>query len=127
MTTAEPRSAPQSGTQAVPVGRDRNLSTLSHLSAFVVFVGVPPVVGPLVMWLLHRDDPRVGPHAREALNFNISFLIYSVAAAISILLLVGLLLLPVVAITWFVLTIKAAVKASAGEEYRYPFTLRLVN
>jgi uncharacterized Tic20 family protein len=105
----------------------RNLAALSHLSAFITFVGIPSLVGPLVMWLLNRDDPYVEQQAKEALNFNISFLIYGVAAAISIVLLVGLVALPVVLVTWFVLVIVAAVKASSGENYQYPFTIRFVS
>jgi uncharacterized Tic20 family protein len=105
----------------------RNLATLSHLSAFITFVGIPSLVGPLVMWLLNRDDPYVEQQAKEALNFNISFLIYGVAAAISIVLLVGLIALPVVLVTWFVLVIVAAIKASSGENYQYPFTIRFVS
>ena len=107
--------------------QSRNLATLSHLSAFITFVGIPSLVGPLVMWLLNRDDPYVEEQAKDALNFNISFLIYGVAAAISIILLVGLIALPVVLVTWFVLVIVAAVKASNGEDYRYPFTIRFVS
>lgn len=105
----------------------RNLAALSHLSAFVMFLGIPAVVGPLVAWLLKRDDPYVGHHAKEALNFNISFMIYGFVAAISIILLVGLVLLPVVLITWFVLTIVAAIQAANGEYYEYPLTIRFVN
>lgn len=105
----------------------KNWATLSHLSAFVIFLGIPTVVGPLVAWLIKRDDPYAEFHAKEALNFNISFLLYGLVAGVSILLVVGLLLLPVVVVTWFVLTIRASIKASAGEYYRYPFTLRLVN
>jgi uncharacterized Tic20 family protein len=105
----------------------RNWATLSHLSAFVMFFGIPALVGPLVMWLLRRDDPYAEFHAKEALNFNISFLIYAVAAAISIILLVGLILLPAVAITWFILVIQAAVRTANGEYYRYPMTMRFVS
>ena len=104
----------------------RNLALLSHLSAFITFVGIPSVVGPLVMWLLNRDDPYVEAQAKEALNFNISFTLYGIAAAISIILLVGLLALPAVLITWFVLVIVASVKAANGESYRYPLTIRFV-
>jgi uncharacterized Tic20 family protein len=118
-------TAAESSPQTTP--ETRNWATLSHLSAFVVFLGIPSLVGPLVAWLLKRDDPYVDHHAREALNFNISFLIYGLVAALSILLLIGLLLLPIVAITWFVLVIRGAVKASNGEYYVYPFTMRLVN
>jgi len=105
----------------------RNLAMVSHLSAFVTFFGIPSLVGPLVLWLLNRDDPFVEPQAKEALNFNISFLLYGVVAAISIILLVGLIALPAVLVTWFVLVIVAAVKAANGEDYRYPFTIRFVN
>ncbi len=105
----------------------RNLATVSHLSGFAVFLGVPPVIGPLLVWLLKKDDPWVEYHAKEALNFNISFMIYGLVAALAILLLVGLLLLPAVVIGWFILTIKAAVRTSNGEYYRYPMTMRFVS
>ena len=105
----------------------RNLATLSHLSAFITFVGIPSLVGPLVVWLLNRDDPFVERQAKEALNFNLSFLLYGVVAALSIILLVGLIALPAVLITWFVLVIVAAVKAGNGEDYQYPFTIRFVS
>jgi hypothetical protein len=104
----------------------RNLALLSHLSAFITFLGIPSVVGPLVMWLLNRDDPYVEAQAKEALNFNISFTLYGIVAAISIILLVGLLALPAVLVTWFVLVIVASVKAANGESYRYPLTIRFV-
>ena len=99
-----------------------------HLSAFTVFLGIPiPVLGPLVVWLIKRgEDDYAEWHAREALNFNLSIMLYTVTSAILILLLVGILLLPVVLISWFVLVIVGAVKASGGEYYRYPFTLRFV-
>jgi len=114
-------------TQASPTSDQRSLAALSHISAFVMFLGIPAVIGPLVAWLLKRDDEFVGYHAREALTFNISFMIYGIAAAISIILLVGLILLPVVLVTWFILVIVASIKASAGEYYEYPLTIRFVN
>lgn len=105
----------------------RNWATLSHLSAFVTFIGIPAALGPLVMWLLRRDDPFAEFHAKEALNFNISFIIYGALAAVSIIFLVGLILLPAVLVTWFVLVVRAAIRASAGEYYRYPMTIRFVS
>ena len=105
----------------------RNLAMLSHLSAFVAFLGVPSLIGPLVLWLLNRDDPYVEAQAKEALNFNISFLLYGLVAAISIILLIGIIALPAVVVTWFVLVIVASVKAANGEDYRYPFTIQFVS
>lgn len=113
-------------TPAVAV-ESRNWATMGHLSAFVQFVGIPAFLGPLAVWLLKRDDPFAADQAKEALNFNISILIYGILSAVAILLLVGLILLPIVAISWFVLVIVASVKASSGETYRYPFTLRFIS
>ena len=122
----------ESLTKTLPTTREmssdsRNLAMLSHLSAFVAFLGIPSLVGPLVMWLLNRDDPYVEAQAKDALNFNISFFIYGLIAAISIILLVGIIALPAVAITWFLLVIAASVKAAKGDNYRYPFTIRFVS
>lgn len=125
MTT--PETTPDS-IGAYEVSSDsRNLAMLAHLSAFVAFIGVPSLVGPLVVWLLKKDDPFVEANARDALNFNISFLIYGVVAAISLIVLVGLVALPAVLLTWFILVIVAAVKAANGEGYRYPFTIQFVS
>ncbi len=105
----------------------RNWATFAHLSAFVMFLGIPSLIGPLVVWLAKKDDPYVESQAKEALNFNISMLIYAIAAGISILLVIGIIALPVVFVTWFVLVIIAAIRSADGEQYRYPFTIRLVS
>jgi uncharacterized Tic20 family protein len=106
----------------------KNWATLTQLSALVMFLGIPAVIGPLVVWLIKRDDdPFIDYSGKEALNFNISFLIYGVVAAFLIILLIGLILLPIVFVVWLVLVIVAAVKTSNGEYYRYPLTIRFVN
>jgi uncharacterized Tic20 family protein len=124
MTTTQPTILEPEA--AIP-SEAKGWAALSHLSAFGLFLGVPSLVGPFVVWLFKRDDPYVNEQAKEALNFNISFLIYGIASALLIILLIGLLLLPAVFVTWFVLVIVAAVKASAGEHYRYPMTIRFIN
>lgn len=111
----------------------RNLGALAHLSAFITFVGVPGFIGPLIVWLLQRDhDGFVAEHAREALNFNLSLLLY-VAAGIAVsILTIGLGLVLVVpaaiigAVAWLALTVVAALRAADGRTYRYPLTLRFV-
>lgn len=111
-----------------PSSEARNWATSTHLSALVMFLGIPAVIGPLVVWLIKRDDdPFIDYNGKEALNFNISFLIYGLVAAFLIILLIGLILLPIVFVVWLVLEIVAAVKASSGECYRYPLTIRLVS
>lgn len=112
-----------------PVSTDsKNWALLSHISAFAMFFGIPSMIGPLVVWAIKKqEDPFVDYHGKEAVNFNLSFFIYAIVAGLSILLLVGVVLLPAVFITWFVLVIVATVKAGAGEYYRYPLTIRFIS
>jgi uncharacterized Tic20 family protein len=105
----------------------RNWASAAHLSAFITFFGIPSLFGPLGVLLARRDDPYVAHQAKEALNFNISFLLYTIAAAFSVVLVVGILILPAVLVTWFVLVIRAAIASSNGEDYEYPFTMRLIS
>ena len=115
-------------TNAIPITADsRNWAVIGHLSAFIQFLGIPAFVGPLVVWLMRKDDPFSADQAKEALNFNLSIMIYAILSALAILLLVGLILLPIVLIAWFILTIVAAVNASNSVAYRYPMTIRFIS
>ncbi len=125
-------------TASVPVAvssEERNWALLAHLSTFSFFIsGIGFVLGPLIVWLIKRDQSAfVAEHAREALNFNITMAIAFAAMLGFTIVTFGLgivLVWPAAAalfIAWIVLTIVAAVRASEGVAYRYPFTLRLVS
>ncbi len=102
---------------------DKNIAVLTHLGG--IFFGFIPA---LIVWLLKKDDsPFIGEQAREALNFQITVLIGFVCAWVLTFVLVGLLLLPALIVANLVLCIMAAVSVSKGEDYRYPFALRLIN
>ncbi|MBW3667301.1 MAG: DUF4870 domain-containing protein [Actinobacteria bacterium] len=110
---------------------------LAHASALIQFLGPPSVVGPLVVWLLRRNDPVVEPHARAALNYQLTLLIYFIVGGIaavvlfftiigipfSILIVVFLLLLVVLEVVFAIL---ATLAASRGEVYDYPMSLGLI-
>lgn len=118
-------------------GDQQTWRVLAHASAFIQFIGVPSVVGPLVVWLIRREDPVVEPHARDALNFQLSILIYFVAgivvaflAAITIvgLVLTGLIiiLLLILVVLELVFALLGTLAASRGERYAYPMSLELI-
>ena len=117
-----------------PITKDSTTWAMgAHLSAFLGAWLALAFVGPLVVWLIKRDeDPFVERHAREALNFNLLLLILLAAGFAFALLTIGLgalIVVPVagiLAIVWIVLTIVAAVRASNGQEYSYPFNISLV-
>ena len=124
--------APDAADEATETGavdqEIRNTAVAAHLSTFAGLV-VPfgSVIGPLAVWLTRRDrDPFIDDAGREALNFGISIAIYGVVALVGALMLVGIPVLIAGVIAWVVLASLAAVKASQGQSYRYPLTLRLV-
>jgi len=123
---------PQSGLS----NEERTWALVAHLSALsglVTIVGM--VVGPLVVWLINKDTkPYAAAQAKEALNFNISWLlwliIYVIIAFLLTFVVVGILLfvaLSVLPIAWIILCIIAAVKANEGVTYRYPLTIRFIS
>jgi uncharacterized Tic20 family protein len=103
---------------------DKLWNVLCHLSAFL---GVALIL-PLIVYLVTKDDPNstIPQHAKETLNFHISLFIYAIISGILIVVVIGAFMLGAIAIAGFVLAIIGAVKASNGELYRYPLTIRLV-
>ena len=107
----------------------RNMAMLCHLAAFALFVGIPfgNIVGPLVVWLMKREEsPLIDAHGKEALNFQISMTLYVVISAILILIVIGILLLIGLLFFEIIAIIMAAVRASNGQEHRYPLTIRFI-
>jgi uncharacterized Tic20 family protein len=113
--------------QAAADANARQWAMIAHLSALAGLIIGLNWLGPLIVYLVKKDEhPFIADQSREALNFNLSVFIYIIASAILIILVIGIILLPVVAIAWLVLTIMAAVRSNNGESYRYPLTIRLV-
>lgn len=108
-----------------PLASDEKLwIVLSHLS---VLFGVGLLL-PLIVYLVKKDDSAaVAYHAREALNFHLSLLLYSIVCGMLVFVIIGIPLLFALAVSAFILAIVAAVKGADNVQYRYPFTLRLVS
>ncbi len=85
-------------------------------------------IAPLVVWLVFRERSAfLDRHGKEALNFQIAYLVYFFVAALSLIVVVGLVLLPAVGVAWVVFMILAAVQASQYRDYRYPAIFRLIS
>jgi uncharacterized Tic20 family protein len=107
----------------LPPNEERLWAMLAHLSYFVFSIFAPIII----MVVFGPRSAFVQDQAKEALNFHITLLIAAVVSGVLILVGIGVILLPVVAIYGLVFAILAAVKANDGELYRYPLTLRLVS
>ena len=110
-------------------GNVRSWCVACHLSALAGFVipALGHILGPLIVWLIKRGDaPEIDAHGKEALNFQISMMIYNVVAGLLCFVLIGFPILIVLHILNVVFVIIAALRAGEGQFYRYPLTIRLI-
>jgi len=104
-------------------------ASICHIIALVGLLGngIGFVLGPLIVWLLKKDDhPFIDEQGKEALNFQITMIIALAISGLLALVLIGFVLLFVVGIFMTVMPIIAAIKASEGKHYRYPVSIRFV-
>jgi uncharacterized protein len=103
----------------------RTWGMIAHLSTFAGYV-IPlgNIVGPLVIWILKKDQMEfVNDQGKEALNFQLSVLIYLIVCIILCFVVIGFFLLIALLIFDLVVTIIAAVRANEGVRYRYPMRI----
>ena len=121
-----PPSAPQP--QYRVESDDRTIAILTHLSGLVgalFSLGWLGFVGPLVVWLVHRDrNLFLRATAAGSFNFNLSMWLLNAAAFVCF---ATILLIPVAIVLWIVafvmlvvLHVLAVLRANRGEVYPYP-------
>lgn len=95
----------------------------AHLAGFggIVVPALGAVLGPLIIWLIKKDQyPFVDDQGKEALNFQITMLIYGFVSALLWIVCIGAFLTGALAIVDIVFIIIATIKANDGIRYRYP-------
>jgi hypothetical protein len=121
----------------VPTSEERNWALAAHIGSLVAAWFAMGFLAPLIVLLVKgKESPFVRRHAVESLNFQLSLLIYlvvgSIVSVVLFFLTFGLFLIILVpaavllGIGALVVIILASVKASQGEDYRYPLTIRIV-
>lgn len=119
----------------------RDYAMFLHLSGLSMLFGIPSFIGPLVMWVIKKEEsPFVDRHGKAAVNFHFSVLLYMVIAIVAIAIIaiftlgIGvILLIPVIIlgaiaamVLLLVLPILACLKAQNGEDYTYPLTIHFL-
>lgn len=101
---------------------DATFAILGHLGSWIV-----GFLAPLLVFLLKSKESKfLRHHSIEALNFQISIMIYAVISAVLFIVLIGFVLIAAVGIVALIFPILASVAANKGEYYRYPLTIRLI-
>jgi len=108
---------------------DRDWALFIHLSHFVVLLLGIPIVAPLILWLIKKDQSYfLDDHGKEAVNFEISLILWGIIGAAATLLTCGLGIVLVLGV-WIlgiVGTVMGLVAASNGRYYRYPMCFRFI-
>jgi uncharacterized Tic20 family protein len=130
--TFEQPQTVQESTGSKEINKDARMwGMICHLAGLGGLIPIVPiigsVIGPLIVWQIKKDEfGFVADQGKEALNFQISILMYAIVSGLLCFACVGFVLLPAVYIFDLIFLLIAAVKANDGEHYRYPLTIRFI-
>jgi uncharacterized Tic20 family protein len=114
-----------------PMGEDeeRKWAMFAHIGTFsTMFVPLGNFLAPIIIWQLKKNESEfVVDQAKEALNFQITVLIYALLSFLLVFIFIGFFLLFGLVIFSLIVVIVAGVKANDGEYYRYPMCIRLIS
>ncbi|MBI1948797.1 MAG: DUF4870 domain-containing protein [Deltaproteobacteria bacterium] len=130
------REAPRGALITIAPTEERSYAVLTHLATLAAMLfsgGLLHVFVPAFAWLFFKDKSTfLRDHARQQLNFQLTFVLAALVGALATFLTVGfgaIVVVPALVIlfvTDIVCSIKAALAAHRGEDYRFPLTLDLV-
>jgi len=136
--------------------QEKNNAALIHLGGLAKYVfPFAGIIVPLLIWQSKKHESEfINQQGKEAVNYNISMLLYSFLICILVIIPVILLVsetivhedayndyppinfiisIVVIGIIWvvesileFILIILAAVRASEGQNYKYPLTIKFI-
>jgi len=107
---------------------ERNWAMFCHLSAFAGFLfPFGGIIGPLICWLSRKDESTwVNENGKASLNFQLSMLLYIVLVIPLCFIIIGFPIISVLIILKIVCIIIASIKASKGEEFKYPLAIPFI-
>lgn len=122
-------------TAATPLSAGSRLAAIiAHLSAPIAALlsaGSLSLLGPLLVWLVKKDDPYVRRAAAGAFNFNLTFWLLYLVSWLLIFTVIGAVIGIPLIIALFVVSawchIKGAIRAADDRPYDYPFQIRLLS
>ncbi len=95
---------------------------ISILAGFLMpFAGL---IAPIVIWQLKKDElPGIDAHGKNAVNWIISAMIYTVVSILLVFVIIGIPMLVALGAAGIAFPIIAAIKANHGELWKYPLSI----
>lgn len=107
------------------INQNAMIIQLSAFAGYIIPLG--SIILPLILWLVWRDkDPYIDKMGCEAVNFQLSMLIYYIISFVLMFILIGFVLIFATMIFHLVFIIIGAVQTSNGNDYRYPMIIRFI-
>lgn len=106
----------------------RTWAMFCHLSALAgLLFPFGSVIGPLIVWLVKKEEmPLVAEHGRKSLNFQLTMMIAYIVCFMLMFVVVGVVLLPLVALFSLIMVVVSAIKANDGKEVKYPMAIEFI-
>ncbi len=103
----------------------RTWSILLHVSQFAWFIPMGGLLAPLVIWLVQKERlPGLTPHFYAVMNWALSAIIYAICCIPLVFILIGFIPLIAIGVLSLIFPIVGAIKASNGEVWPYPLSIR---
>ena len=125
---------PDASQPGAPSSSSRVAAVLAHLSAPIAALlsaGSLSLLGPLLVWLIKKDDPYARKAAAGAFNFNLTFWLLYLISWVLIFTVIGAVIgIPLIIVLFVVSAwchIKGAVRAADDRPYDYPFQIRVLS
>ncbi len=99
---------------------DKLMIVLTHLGG--IFFGVVP---SLLVYLV-KNEGWVKENARNALNWQLSALLYYAISWVLVIVIIGFFLPWLLVALNAIFCLVAAIRSSKGEDYRYPMTIEFI-
>ena len=123
------------------IRRDATLPPSSRIAAIIAHLSAPiaallsagslSLLGPLVVWLVMKNDPYARKAAAGAFNFNLAFWLLYLVSWLLIFTVIGAVIgIPLIILLFVVSAwchVKGAIRAANDRPYDYPFQIRVLS
>ncbi len=114
-----------------PISGNKDANQWAMFVHFSLFAGyLVPLAGlllPIILWQIKKDQyPFVDVHGKIVVNWIISLIIYAAICAVLVFFVIGLIGFAILGALSIIFPIVGGIKASQGEVWEYPLTIKLI-